>query len=90
MVWRPYSAAPHIQQRRISSGCAFPKGKTRNRFLRIALGSIAEVGYGLHLAKRIGYLKAEDYRTIDEQTRMTAAPLRGLLKRALAENNQGS
>jgi four helix bundle protein len=67
----------------IAEGYAFPEGAQRTHFLRIALGSLAEVGYGLHLATRIGYLTKAEHLAIDQKTRMTAAPLRGLVKRAL-------
>ena len=73
----------------IVEGYAFPEGPARTRFLRIALGSLAEVGYGLHLAKRIGYLTDKEHKTIDEQTRLAAGPLRGLLKRAVAQQKRG-
>ena len=70
-----YSVAANIVE-----GYAFPPGPARLRFLRIALGSIAEVGYGLHLARRIEYLKDSDYAKLDEQVRMAAGPLHGLIK----------
>src|SRR4051812_16558875 len=59
---------------------SFPEGPGRTRFLRIALGSLTEVGYALHLAKRIGYLSAAQHTAIDKQARMAAAPLLGLIR----------
>jgi hypothetical protein len=41
------------------------------------LAPLTEVGYGLHLAKRIGYLTIADFKKIEEQTRMAAGPLVG-------------
>ena len=79
-----YSVAANIVE-----GYAFPEGPMRIRYLRIALGSLAEVGYGLHLAKRIGYLTAVEHQAIDAQTRMAAGPLTGLLKKAVAEQKRG-
>jgi four helix bundle protein len=64
----------------IVEGYAFPKSAARTRFLRIAIGSLAEVGYALHFAKRVGYLSSEDWTAVELLVRQTAAPLHGLLK----------
>jgi four helix bundle protein len=64
----------------IVEGYAFPKSPTRMRHLRIAVASLAEVGYALRLAKRIGYLSDSEWGSIDVAVRQTAAPLHGLLK----------
>jgi four helix bundle protein len=72
-----YSVAANIVE-----GYAFPESPARARFLRIAIGSLAEVSYGLHLARRIGYLPAREYQTLQGQMRMAAAPLHGLLQRS--------
>lgn len=69
----------------IVEGYAFPKSPSRLRFLRISLASLAELGYGLHFAKRVGYLTDADWQRIDEQVRRTAAPLQGLLKQQLSK-----
>ncbi len=61
-----YSVAANIVE-----GYAFAEGPIRMRFLRIALGSLAEVGYGLHLAHRVGYLTDAQYLSLDRQARMT-------------------
>lgn len=47
-------------------------------FCSIASASLAEVGYGLHAARRLGYLLPTDYDEW-EQVRMVAAPLNGLM-----------
>jgi four helix bundle protein len=72
-----YSVAANIVE-----GYAFPEGPTRARFLRIALGSLAEVSYGFHLARRIGHLEEPEFTDLAEQMRKAAAPLVGLLKRS--------
>jgi four helix bundle protein len=72
-----YSVAANIVE-----GYAYPESPARARFLRIAIGSLAEVSYGLHLACRIGYLPVRDREKLDQQMRMAAAPLQGLLKRS--------
>jgi four helix bundle protein len=64
----------------IVEGYAFPKSPSRLRFLRIAVASLAELGYAMHFAKRVGYLSECDWKLIDEQMRQTAAPLHGLLR----------
>jgi four helix bundle protein len=52
----------------------------RVRFLQIALASLSEVGYCLHAAKRLAYVSEQQYSNLDEEVRMTSAPLRGLMK----------
>lgn len=64
----------------IVEGYAFPRSPTRLRHLRIAIASLAEVGYALHFAKRVGYLKSDAWETIDTEVRKTAAPLQGLAR----------
>src|SRR3954470_7948401 len=63
----------------IVEGYAFEKSATRLRFLRIAIGSLAELGYALHFAKRAGYLSERDWNHLELQSKQTAAPLHGLL-----------
>ncbi|MBY0495141.1 MAG: four helix bundle protein [Cyanobacteria bacterium] len=48
-------------------------------FCSIASASLAEVGYGLHAARRLGYLLPDDYESLEQKIRMIAAPLRGLM-----------
>ena len=49
------------------------------RFCSIASASLAELGYGLHVARRLGYLRLTEYEALEEKIRMIAAPLRGLM-----------
>ena len=53
----------------------------RVQFLRIAWASLAEAGYYLHVARRLGYLTEAVYAEIERQIRETAAPLGGLIRR---------
>jgi four helix bundle protein len=69
-----YSVAANIVE-----GYADASNKWRIRYLRIALASLAEVGYALHLARRLEYLTESDYSAIEKQVRGTAAPLHGLV-----------
>jgi four helix bundle protein len=50
------------------------------QFLRIASASLSEVGYCLHVAKRLGYLDDARYVELERQVRQAAAPLRGLIR----------
>jgi four helix bundle protein len=54
--------------------------KERAHFLNISEASLAEVGYCLHVAKRLGYLDEATYTRLDVQVRRTAAPLVGLIR----------
>jgi four helix bundle protein len=55
--------------------------KDRVHFLQIASGSLAEVGYCLHAARRLGYVADSSYGTLEVDVKKTAAPLRGLIDR---------
>ena len=70
----------------IVEGFGRQPGKERLHFLQISLGSLAEVGYCLHAAKRLGYVTPENYQLLERKVRQTAAPLRGLLKFAGREH----
>jgi four helix bundle protein len=69
-----YSVAANIVE-----GYAFESPATRLRYLRIAVGSLAEVGYGIHLASRLGYLSTSQLTEAESEVRRTAAPLHGLV-----------
>ena len=64
----------------IVEGYAFPKSHSRMRFLRIAVASLAELGYALHFTRRVGYVSEKKWGEMDLLVRRTAAPLQGLLK----------
>jgi four helix bundle protein len=66
-------------------GFARNPGRERLQFLRIAWGSLAEVGYGLHVARRLQYLDEKRYQDLDSAVRAVAAPLLGLIR---AERNR--
>lgn len=53
----------------------------RVQFLRVAWASLAEAGYYLHVARRLGYIDDPVYTELERQVRLTAAPLAGLLRR---------
>lgn len=65
----------------IVEGYARQFRKEKFHFLSIASASLAEVGYGLHAARRLGYLAPAQYDALELQVRQVAAPLNGLLDR---------
>ena len=64
----------------IVEGFGRKPGKERLHFLQIASASLAEVGYCLHVAKRLEYLSPGTYAHFELSVRQTSAPLRGLMK----------
>ena len=64
----------------IVEGFARRSPKDRLRFLNVAEASLAEVGYCLHVAKRLGYIDDATYQTVDMRARQVAAPLIGLIR----------
>ena len=67
----------------IVEGFARPQGRARLHFLRISEGSLAEVGYCMHAARRLGYISEEREQEIEIQIKMVAAPLAGLIRSTL-------
>lgn len=72
-----YSVAANIVE-----GVAREHPKERLQFLNIAWGSLAEVGYCLHVARRLGYISDEMYTKLELDVRRVGAPLAGLIKDA--------
>jgi four helix bundle protein len=54
--------------------------RSRLHYLNIAEGSLAEVGYCLHAAKRLGYIRDTEYQELEREIQKTAAPLHGLVR----------
>ncbi len=69
----------------IVEGFARRSLKERAHFLNIAEASLAEVGYCLHVARRLGYLGESEHAELEREVRATAAPLVGLLRAVRAE-----
>lgn len=59
--------------------------RERLHFLNIAEGSLAEVGYCLHVATRLGYLELTQYQELQTEVSRAAAPLVGLIRAVKAE-----
>jgi len=70
-----YSVAANIVE-----GFARPAGRGRVNFLQISKGSLAEVGYCVHAACRLGYISEDAKLELEEQIRRVSAPLGGLIR----------
>ncbi len=75
-----YSVAANIVE-----GHALESGRETQRFLRISAASLAEVGYCLHVARRLGFIDDPTYARLDLEVRQTSAPLYGLIRRYRGE-----
>ena len=60
------------------------------RFLYIAKGSLTELEYYIHLAKRLGYLTEEDHQRLDALQDETARVLWGFIRFKEQEANASS
>ena len=54
--------------------------RDRLHFLHIASASLAEAGYCIHAASRLGYLSEDARKELESEVRKTAAPLSGLIR----------
>ena len=70
-----YSVAANIVE-----GFAKPKGKARLNFLNIAQSSLAEVGYCIHVARRLGYVSELAAAEVELEIKKVGAPLAGLIR----------
>jgi four helix bundle protein len=64
----------------IVEGFARYSPRERAQFLRIALSSLAELSYCMHVARRLDYITVEVTKEIDLALRSVEAPLRGLVR----------
>ena len=64
----------------IVEGFARPQGRARVNFLNISQSSLADVGYCIHVAQRLGYLPADVARDIEVQINQVGAPLARLIR----------
>jgi four helix bundle protein len=64
----------------IVEGFARPAGKARLNFLSISQSSLAEVGYCIHVAHRLGYLSESVATDLEIQVKQVGAPLAGLIR----------
>lgn len=63
----------------IVEGFATEHGRRRVNFLNIAKSSLAEVGYCIHVALRLGYLDKNTATKLEVEIRQVGAPLAGLI-----------
>ena len=63
-------------------GFAHSPGKVRVNFLKVSQASLAEVGYCLHVALRLGYITAALATELEVQVKEVGAPLAGLIRAA--------
>lgn len=73
-----YSVAANIVE-----GFGRYSAKERAQFLRIALASLAELSYCVHVARRLEYISADLKGQLEIDIRRTSSPLRGLLQKGL-------
>jgi four helix bundle protein len=64
----------------IADGFGRHAPREKLQFLQIASGSLAEVGYCLPAARRLGYIEESVYLKFELRIRKTSAPSRGLMK----------
>ena len=60
-------------------GFATEYRRRRLNFLNISQSSLAEVGYCIHVALRLGYIKENTAAELDLEIRKVGAPLAGLI-----------
>jgi four helix bundle protein len=64
----------------IVEGFAREKGRARVNFLTISRASLAEVGYCIHVARRLGYVSDVVAGELETQIKQVGAPLAGLIR----------
>src|SRR6185295_13983819 len=64
----------------IVEGFARPAGRARLNFLNISQASLAEVGYCIHVAQRLGYLAESVADELEIEIKQVGAPLAGLIR----------
>ena len=72
----------------IAEGASREHKKEYLHFLYVARGSIAEAEYLLHLSRRIGYLKDDEYRQVEDLRKEAAKTLQGLINSVKKEANK--
>ena len=71
-------AALSVPTKIVEGTARFHKKETLH-FLRIAWGSLQEVGYFIHVARRLEYISQDSADEFMSEIRQTAAPLSGLI-----------
>ena len=66
----------------IVEGFAHSPGRRRLNFLNVARASLAEVGYCIHVARRLGYVSEAIAIELETAVKQVGAPLAGLIRSA--------
>jgi len=66
----------------IVEGFAHQPGRRRVNFLNVAHASLAEVGYCVHVAQRLGYVSEAVALEVETAVKRVGAPLAGLIRSA--------
>jgi len=69
-----YSVAANIVE-----GFGRRTSRDRLHFLHMAEASLAELGYCLHVARRLGYLSDQAFNELEVEVKKVGAPLSGLI-----------
>ena len=64
----------------IVEGSAKPQGRSRLNFYNIAQASLAEVGYCIHVAQRLGYISEILAAELESKIKRVGAPLASLIR----------
>jgi four helix bundle protein len=72
----------------IAEGASREHKKEYLHFLYVTRGSIAETEYLLHLSRRVGYLKDDEYRQVEDMRKEAAKTLQGLINSVKKEANK--
>ena len=64
----------------IVEGCAREHRREWLQLLNPAQASLSELGYCLHVARRLGYVDEPQYQTLELAVRQVSAPLNGFIK----------
>jgi four helix bundle protein len=64
----------------IVEGFARRYSRTRLHYLNISESSLAEVGYCVHVAKRLNYITPEEHDALEREIKNVSAPLTGLIR----------
>ena len=64
----------------IVEGFAHSPGHARLNFLKVSRASLAEVGYCIHVAQRLGYISEAVAKELELQVKEVGAPLGGLIR----------
>jgi four helix bundle protein len=85
-TFEQYELARQIRRAAYSVPANIAEGNSRQHdrdalhFFNIAIASLAEAGYGLRAARRLGYLLPNDIERFESLVRQTAAALHGLIR----------